>query len=129
MRSLRSGARRVFRRHDGARGRTYDAHYRALAARLGPFDRLSRDYASSVAALYVDAVHSQRTLEEARRARAEGTGRRPSQAGINQLQKRAGLAWMSYDDGLKRLEAMTSACPPADPVAEFAAAANGRAGR
>jgi hypothetical protein len=114
----------MFGRHDGSRGRTYDAHYRALAARLGPFDRLGRDYASSVAALFVDAAHSQRTLEEARRARGEGTGRRPSQAGINQLQKRAGLAWESYDTALHRLEAMAAARPPLDPLAEFAAAGN-----
>jgi hypothetical protein len=45
---------------------------------------------------WVALVAAERTLADARRAREEGKGRRPSQAKLNQLAKRAGLEDDSY---------------------------------
>jgi len=108
-RALRSGARRVLGRHDGPWGRRFDAHYRALVARHGAFtDALTRDYASAVAAAWVSWWKAEETLAEAERQRANGRGRRPSAARINQLQKRKGLEWQDYNAALTRLEMLAA---------------------
>ena len=107
-RRLRSGGERILGRHDGARGRTFDAHFRALVLRLGPFDRLARSYASATAALWCDFTDTEHILTDAQRQRREGKGRRPSVSQIARLQKRQGLAWQSYDGALKRLEELAS---------------------
>ena len=96
-----------FGRHNGARGRSFDAQYKALAKRFGPFDQFSRQYASSVAGLFVEYRSASEVLAEAQRQRKEGKGRRPNQAAIARLQKRQGLAWESYDRSLQRLEALS----------------------
>lgn len=115
-RALRSGARRIFGRHDGVAGRQFNRHYRALAQRLGPFDGISRDYASAVAGLWVQWTEAAETLANAQRLRKEGKGRRPSPGQIARLQKRAGLAWASYDAALKRLGEIGKSTPGDDPT-------------
>ena len=95
-RALRSGEVRMFRRHDGARGRAFHAHYIALEARYGPFGGLTREYASSVAVSFVEYRSASEVLAEAQRQRKESKCRHPNQATIARLQNRQGLAWDSY---------------------------------
>jgi hypothetical protein len=57
---------------------------------------------------WVALVAAERTLADARRAREEGKGRRPSQAKVNQLAKRAGLEDESYQKALAALREMAA---------------------
>jgi hypothetical protein len=103
-RALRSGAPRMLGRHNGAAGRWYDVHYRALSERLGPFDPLSREAAGMTASAWVTYRQATKRLTEATSDRETGRGRRPSAAAIRALEKRQGLAQGSYDAALRRLE-------------------------
>jgi hypothetical protein len=107
--SLRSGAVRMLVSHAGVRGHQFRTQYAALQARFGPFDGIGLQYASSAAALFVEWLNAQHDLDQARRQRERGLGRRPSVAAIRSLQKRAGLAWGNYDASLRRLEELTRA--------------------
>lgn len=119
-RALRSGAPRLLRRHDGAPGRWYDAQFRALAERFGPFDAFTRQYAGLVAAAWVGYRQATERLADATRTRQEGRGRRPNLATIRALEKRVGLAQSSYDAALRRLEELSAKRPPLSPMAAFA---------
>ena len=89
----------------------------ALAQRYGPFDAFSRQYASSVAALFVEYRSATEALHDAQRQRREGKGRRPNQQMIDRLQKRAGLCWDSYDRALTKLQELSRAHQAAtDPL-------------
>ena len=126
-RVLKSGARRVLADHSGADGRAFDAHYKALVARLGPFDEVCRAYASGVAACWIEWQRSTRDLDRARHNRETGTGRRPNQGAIQRLQKRQGLAWQSYDSALHRLAELASTQrAPADDLARHLASQHAR---
>lgn len=91
----------------------------AAAERFGRFDAYTRDYAESVAALRDAWLAADAAVREAQRRRREGRGRRPSLAQIARLQRRAGLAWQSYDGALRRLEELASGNgrPPDDLAA------------
>ena len=116
-------------RHDGARGRSFDAQYRALAKRFAPFDPVTeeyvfadpflRQYASSVAALFTEYRSASEALHEAQQQRERGKGRRPNQTMIARLQKRQGLAWESYDRALQRLQGLAANQRSHDPLAEL----------
>jgi hypothetical protein len=60
------------------------------------------------AARWASLVASERALADARRARAEGKSRRPSQAKVNQLAKRAGLEDDSYQKALASLRELVN---------------------
>ena len=122
-RPLRRGVPRVFRSHAGERGHWFRSQYRALEERLGPFDGLTRQFAASCSALYVEWRSDVRAEEEADRARREGKGRRPSAAVLARLKKRAGLSWQSYDGSLRRLEELAGRKPAQTPLAALAAGA------
>ena len=114
--ALRSGAPRILGSHDGSRGRWFDAQYRALEAKYGPFDRFTKQYAAGVAANFVEFRGASEALHKAQVQRKVGKGRRPNQLAISRLQKRAGMSWQSYDQSLQRLEALCQRKPsPASP--------------
>lgn len=105
-------------RHDGAAGRWYHAHYRALVRQLGPFDDVTRTYAGAVAALFVTFRRDTEALTDAERARRDGKGRRPGVQTIARLKKRQGLSWASYDAALRRLEVLAGqSTAQSDPLA------------
>lgn len=107
-RRLRSGAPRLLGHHGGRRGRWFDEHYRDLARRYAPFDPMLRNYAGSLAALWVAWRESTEAVIAAQEVRQEGKGRRPSVAQIERLKRRQGLAWISYDGALKRFGELVS---------------------
>jgi hypothetical protein len=84
--------------------------WRALAAEFGvpPARSLVRLATMRTAARWASLVASERALADARRARAEGKGRRPSQAKVNQLAKRAGLEDDSYQKALASLRELVN---------------------
>ena len=125
-RALRGGAPRMLGRHDGAAGRWYHAHYRALAQQLGPFDDVTRAYAGSTAALFVTFKRDTEALVDAERARHAGKGRRPSNQAIARLKKRQGLSWGSYDAALRRLQEMAASRPRTTRFADAARAEGSR---
>lgn len=106
---LRGGLPRLLHDHRGPRGVAFRRQYLALVERYGPFDKLATQYAGSVAALFVDWKAAVESLDAARSERERGRGRRPGPGAIRSLQRRAGLAWMSYNAALERLETMTTA--------------------
>jgi len=117
-RALRSGAPRLLGNHGGAAGKWFDTHYRALLARLGPFDAMTRDYAGAAAALWVQFREATAAVKAAQEARANGKGRRPSTAAVERLRRRQGLSWQSYDQAVKRLEELSARrAAPADALA------------
>jgi hypothetical protein len=103
-RALRSGAPRMFGRHEGAAGRWYHAQYQALVERFGPFDAITRSYAAGAAVLWVEFQKATRGLKAAEEARRDGKGRRPNAAAVERLKRRQGLSWQSYDQAVRRLE-------------------------
>jgi hypothetical protein len=130
-RALQGGAPRMFGRHDGASGRWYQEHYRALLQRFGPFDALVRSYAAGAAVLWVEFQKATRALKTAEETRMKGKGRRPNAGAVERLKRRQGLSWQSYDQSIRRLEELTSGrrSAPGDPLAAVRRAveeANGR---
>jgi hypothetical protein len=57
---------------------------------------------------WVALVAAERTLADARRAREEGKGRRPSQPKLNGLAKRAGLEGESHEKSLAALRELVA---------------------
>jgi hypothetical protein len=94
--------------HGGRKGRWYAEHYQDLAHRFGPFDSMLRNYAGSLAALWVAWREATEAAVQGQRLRQIGKGRRPSAAQIERLKRRQGLAWISYDGGLKRFGELVS---------------------
>jgi hypothetical protein len=110
-RGLKGGAPRLLGRHDGAAGRLYNRQFRALSEEFGPFTGVMRFHAGGTAALFVTFQQATEALNDARRDRSEGKGRRPSASLITRLEKRQGLAWQSYSAALEKLQAMASSRP------------------
>jgi hypothetical protein len=71
--------------------------------RADPGGSLVRMAMMRAATRWVALVAAERMLSDAHRAREEGKGRRPSQAMVNQLAKRAGLEDDSYQKALASL--------------------------
>lgn len=125
-RALRSGAPRMLGKHDGAAGRIYQAHYRALEEQHGPFTSpLMRAYAGAAAAWWSQFQMATRDVKRAEDKRARGKGRRPAAADVVREKKRQGLAWGSYEQAAARLELLAKAQRPRS-FAEAARAAGGR---
>lgn len=110
-RGLRGGAPRMLGSHGGAAGKLYNRIYGGLAEQFGPFNEVMRFHAGATAALGVTFQQGTEALNDARRARGEGKGRRPSASLIARLEKRQGLAWQSYSAALEKLQAMASNRP------------------
>jgi hypothetical protein len=99
--------------------------WHALVAefRKPPARSLVRMAMMRAATRWVALVAAERTLADARRAREEGKGRRPSPARVNQLAKRAGLEDNSYQKALASLRELVNqqrrARTPDEILAEF----------
>ena len=107
-RRLRSGAPRLLGHHGGRKGKWYAEHYQDLGHRFGPFDSMLRNYAGSVAALWVAWREATEAVVQGQRLRQKGKGRRPSAAQIERMKRRQGLAWLSYDRSLERFGELVS---------------------
>jgi hypothetical protein len=102
-RRLKGGAARLRGRHDGLAGRAFRRSYDALAEEFDLSSPLARLEASRVAAAWVNVAASTRALEVARRARANGRGRRPGSRDLERASRRQGLGDASYSQALARL--------------------------
>ena len=102
---LSAGQPRVLGRHDGWQGAIFRRAWRALVAEFGlpPSGSLLHLEMGRVAGLYVTQEAATRRLADARRARATGRGRRPSESEILRLETRVGLTDVSFVAGLDRL--------------------------
>ena len=74
-------------------------------------------------------LQAEAEVSRARAQRTAGRGRRPSEATIRALLKRAGLEWTSYRESLTYLGGNGHAPPPAEIIAGMQREAEGRAGR
>jgi uncharacterized protein HemY len=94
----------------------------ALETEFGPFDTdVVRFAAGGVALLEVSLTASSRALDAARRQRATGKGRRPSERQLERLARRVGLDDGSYQAALDRMREMTSRSDRTPPtIAELA---------
>jgi hypothetical protein len=107
----RADLERMLRKPGAADRIAFGNAWRALAAEFGvPPARgsLVRLAMMRTAARWASLVASERALADARRTRAEGKGRRPSQAKVNQLAKRAGLEDDSYQKALASLRELVN---------------------
>ena len=111
-RPLKAGAVRLLGRHDGATGRAFRRCFDALTQAFDLSTPLARLEASRVAAAWVNVEVSTRALETARRARANGRGRRPGGRDIERAARRQGLADGSYSQGLDKLRALVGGRKP-----------------
>jgi len=107
---------------DAADRREFTRQLRALEAEYGrpaPHSLL-RLATMRAATRWVTLVAASRALADARRARSEGKGRRPSQREINALARRAGLEDSSYAQAVDAVRELAArhAPPPARPTAE-----------
>ncbi len=116
-RRLRGNLPRLLGDHRSREGQIYRAHFAALEKRWGPFDELGQQYAGAVAAAWLEWLQAGKALALARQQRDRGRGRRPSAGGISRLQRRQGLSWATYDQALRRLQALAQNGHAADPVA------------
>ena len=80
-----------------------------LEAEMGPFTPLVRLEAWRLAALGVEFTLATRALTAARREREKGKGRRPNPRQIERYARRAGLANLTYTQGLDRLRGLVAA--------------------
>jgi hypothetical protein len=108
-RCLRADAPRLLGKHDGVRGRWYREAWRALVADHGPLSGLARLEAGRTAVAWVQYRAATVALEDARRQREAGRGRRPSPRLIERLARRQGLADQSYSAALDKLRALVVA--------------------
>jgi hypothetical protein len=99
-------------RHDGADGAAFRRAWAALTAEFGMPARASllALEMGRAALLYVTMMAAQRRLADARRQR-DGKGRRPSQAQVLRLEKRAALADSSWSAALDRLRDLAGRRP------------------
>src|SRR5262249_45370951 len=109
-RRLPGGLPRLLANHNTLEGRQLRRAYHALESECGPFtsDTL-RFQAGRVALLEVNLTASSRALDAARRARATGKGRRPSERRIERLARRVGLDDGSYQAALDKLRELSAA--------------------
>jgi hypothetical protein len=102
-------------------GREFGHAWRALVGEFGlPTSRsLLRLAMMRCAARWVALAAATRVLTDARRARIEGKGRRPSQREIDRLSKRAALEDGSYEQALNQVRELAArhAPTPARPSA------------
>jgi hypothetical protein len=83
----------------------FTEHYGDLEEEWGPFETaLVRQDALDLCMLRVEWKSSTYDLEEARRQRENGRGRRTNRSVIGRLQKRVGLLWGDYQAARMRFE-------------------------
>jgi hypothetical protein len=95
---MSQGVPRLYGRGSG-RHRYYNAIFRELEGRFGPFDAIARSQAAATATFWAEFRSDTEALSLAEHARRLGKGRRPSAARIVQLKRRRALSWGSYEQG------------------------------
>jgi len=102
---LRGGIPARYRDHRGGIGARYVRVANAIARELGVkvSDAFSMLEVSRIARLLLEWEAALERLEQARTARAEGQGRRPSEGAITKLERHAHLANAAYQDALDAL--------------------------
>jgi hypothetical protein len=123
---MSQGVPRLYGRGSG-RHRYYNAIFRELEGRFGPFDAIARSQAAATATFWAEFRSDTEALSLAEHARRLGKGRRPSAARIVQLKRRRALSWGSYEQGVRRLEELAAARPLTFADAARRAAAGGQA--
>jgi hypothetical protein len=119
---LPGGLPRLLSDHNTVEGRHYRRAYVALETEYGPFRTdVVRFSAGRVALLEVSLTASSRALDAARRQRAIGKGRRPSERQLERLARRVGLDDGSYQAALDRLREMATRTDRTPTIAELAA--------
>jgi hypothetical protein len=114
-RALSGGQPRMLSDHRSPEGAQYRSAFEALKAEHGPFHTATLRFAAGrVALLEVSLTASSRALDAARRQRAIGKGRRPSERQLERLARRVGLDDGSYQAALDRLREMAGARKPLD---------------
>ena len=109
-RRLRGGRPRLLSRHDGLEGRIYARAYAAYEAEYGPFtSAMARLEAGRLAVAWCNVVATTSALDEARRQRRLGRGRKPNQVRIERLSKRQALSDKSYTEALDRFRTFVGA--------------------
>jgi hypothetical protein len=98
----------------------HGTYMKQLEQHYGPLDPLGADYASLVAFLRVSLAESMKRYSKASSDREHGRGRRPAVHDVNRLLKRVGLDFGSFDQALRRLEALATknGAHPMDDLAE-----------
>jgi hypothetical protein len=110
-RRLRAERPRVHSREDGRTGLIGRSVWAALREEYDVRRGLALELARRVIAAAVNADHSTRVLEAARRARMTGTGRRPSPRDIERLARRQGLDEAAYGQALAQLRELAGQRP------------------
>ena len=110
-RRLRAGAPRLLGKHDGVRGKWFRECWVALTEEYGSLDGLRRLEAGRLCVAWVQVRQATAALEEARRTAATGLGRRPGARDLERLQRRLGLANLSYSQGLEKFTERMAAQP------------------
>jgi hypothetical protein len=105
---LRAGAPRLLGRHDGRRGRWFGEGWRAVRAEFGELGGLARLEAGRVCVAWVQFRTATEDLEQARRQREAGRGRRPSARLLERLARRQGLADTTYAQAVEKLRALVA---------------------
>ena len=102
-----AGLPRLLCRLDGVQGYAYRAFGAALARDLGlaPSDTALMAEVGMVARCWLEYGSASRALDEARRAREAGKGRRPSASAVDRLAHRAHVAQQAYSVALAALKA------------------------
>jgi hypothetical protein len=114
-------------KHHGADGRAYRRAWEALCLEFGHPEpkSLTRLEMGRVCVCWTALEAATESLANARQARAEGKGRRPSDRDIERLARRQGLADSSYAAALDKLREMVGPRPPATLAAELKRQGNG----
>ena len=112
---------RLLASHRSPEGAQYRRAYKALEAEHGPFaSEILRFAAGRVALAEVNLTASSRALDAARRQRAGGKGRRPSERWLERLARRVGLDDGTYQAALDRLRELAGPRKPLSLAQELA---------
>jgi len=122
---LKGGVQRLLCDHSGRSGWAFRRALRCARGGVRPL-QLARLEAGRVALAWVNLDAASRALEDARRARANGRGRRPGSRDVGRAARRQGLADQSYAQALAGLRALTR--PRTLTLAEAAPCSRSRRG-
>ena len=116
---LKGGATRLLGKHQGKPGRAFRLCFDALGETFDLSTKLARLEASRVALAWVNVIEASQELQNLRRRRSTGSGRRPSVRDIERAARRQGLADASYSQALDKLRALVGTRPhiPSTPGA------------
>ena len=98
---------RRFASHLNSNGVRFREHFIALQEAYGPFhSELARQAAADAAQAFVIKLATARAWEQAQVARTTGKGRRPNARQVINLSKRVALDTSTYEQAVRRLQAV-----------------------